>query len=172
MYLNITLLPLLCPIRLPLSALRISSTRDERRLPIESIRLLVAMRNLVFKRNWKKAEQLSSQSRARAFSMLSILEGEYRMCVREMKLREETCEHIVMTENEMLKDENFVTTLKKSGLLSEFKRAVINRKSFCEGIQNEFPFLSSWYLWIDNGNNVTCFFFNPQLFLGFSQFFG
>jgi hypothetical protein len=125
---------------LPLSALRVSSTRAERRLPIESTRLQVAMRNLVFKRNWKKAEELSSQSRARAFSMLSILEGEHRMCIREKKLHEETCEYIVITGNEMLKDENFGTKLKKAGLLSEFKRAVKNRKSHCEGIQNEFPF--------------------------------
>jgi hypothetical protein len=125
---------------LPLSAFSASSSQADRRLPIESTRLQVAMRNLAFKRNWKKAEQLSSRSRARAFSMLSILEGEHRTCVREKKLHEESCEYMVRIGNEMLTDENFVTKLKKSGLLSEFKRAVKNRKSFCEGIQDEFPF--------------------------------
>ncbi|HEY9387866.1 MAG TPA: hypothetical protein VIP70_12565 [Nitrososphaeraceae archaeon] len=125
---------------LPLSAFSASSSRAERRFPIDCIRLQAAMSDLAFKRNWKKAEQLSLRSRARAFSMLSILEGEHRTCVREKNLHVETCKNIVTIGNEMLTDENFVTKLKKSGLLSEFKRAVKNRKSSCEGIRGEFPF--------------------------------
>jgi hypothetical protein len=125
---------------LPLSPFSESSSRAERRFPIDCIRLQAAISNLAFKRNWKKAEQLSLRSRARAFSMLNILEGEYITCVREKNLHEETCKNMVTIGNEMLTDENFRTNLKKSGLLSKFKRAVKNRKSFCEGTQGEFPF--------------------------------
>jgi hypothetical protein len=125
------------------SALGASRSRADERISIDSINLQVAMSDLVLKKNWRKAEQLSSRMRTRVFSALSVLEMEYRICVTKEKLHDETCLGMVNTGNKMirrLKNVNFKKKVKKARSLKKFQRAAKNLKSSCAGTEEEFPY--------------------------------
>jgi hypothetical protein len=106
----------------------------EDNLPIESIPLQVTMSNLIYKRNWERAEQLALQLRSRVFSALNLLEGEYHNCLRKEELHKELCEDIIETGNKMLtalRNKAFKKKLEDIGSLNEFKGTAKKLKSSC-----------------------------------------
>jgi hypothetical protein len=106
----------------------------EDELPVESIPLQVTMSNLVYKRNWERAEQLALQLRSRVFSALNLLEGEYHNCLREEELHKELCEDRIETGNKMLaalRNKAFKKKLEDIGSLNDFKAAAKKLKSSC-----------------------------------------
>jgi hypothetical protein len=75
--------------------------RDGLRGPVDSIHLQVAMADHLFRRNWKKAEQLSFKMITYAFSEFGFLEEEYLISVRRKKLYDENCERYVKAGDEV-----------------------------------------------------------------------
>jgi hypothetical protein len=101
-------------------------------LPIEAIPLQVTMSNLIYKRNWERAERLALQLRSRVFSALNLLEGEYHNCLREEELRKELYEERIEIGKKMLaalSNKAFKKKLEDLGSLNGYKAAAKKLKS-------------------------------------------
>jgi hypothetical protein len=109
-----------------------TSSRAKQRFPLDTTRLQVKMSNLTLKRRWKKADELSMGLRATVLSELDLLGDQYRRCVREKQSRNEEYDQDIKLRNEMLRDEKLMADFEEADLLQEFKRAMENRKSYCE----------------------------------------
>ena len=120
-----------------------SAFQTHRRIAIDSIRLQAAVSDLTFNEKWKKVEQLSARSRVFALSLFGSLEGEYKSRCREKKSQDNACQKMVKKESEIMKDTEFITKLKKTGMLQKVQKAMKNRRRRCEAAKNDFTLFKS-----------------------------